>query len=250
MLRVKRFVVFAVTVVIASAALSFWVIPQTGQESREALVPPPLASARSASGAGGITTAVNVTRNPDAEWLIEASGHTGIPERALRAYVAAVTAAHDSSPQCGIGWNTLAAIGSVESDHGRHGGGSLNVAGQATGQVVGPSLDGAGFAAIKDTDRGVLDGDAEWDHAVGPMQFIPSTWDYAGRDGNGDGVADPFNIDDAALSAAGYLCARGGDLTTSRGWTAAIYAYNQSDAYLQEVRQRAVRYARETGTGG
>jgi membrane-bound lytic murein transglycosylase B len=63
-------------------------------------------------------------------------------------------------------------------------------------------------------------------------------------------VADPFNIDDAALSAAGYLCARGGDLTTSRGWTAAIYAYNQSDAYLQEVRQRAVRYARETGTGG
>jgi hypothetical protein len=208
-LRVKRFVVFAVTVVIASAALSFWVIPHTGQESRGALVPPPLASVRSASGAGGITTAVNVTRNPDAEWLIEASGHTGIPERALRAYVAAVAVAHDSSPQCGIGWNTLAAIGSVESDHGRHGGGSLDVAGQATGQVVGPSLDGAGFAAIKDTDGG-----------------------------------------DAALSAAGYLCARGGDLTTSRGWTAAIYAYNQSDAYLQEVRQRAVRYARETGTGG
>jgi len=37
------------------------------------------------------------------------------------------------------------------------------------------------------------------------MQFIPSTWQLAGRDGNGDGTADPFNIDDAALSAATCL---------------------------------------------
>jgi len=82
------------------------------------------------------------------------------------------------------------------------------------------------------------------------MQFIPSTWELAGRDGNGDGEADPFNIDDAALSAAGYLCAHGRDLTAANGWTEAIYSYNQSDAYVDQVRGQATSYAEKTGTTG
>ena len=195
----------------------------------------------------GITSAVNVTPNADARWLIQAADQTGIPARALRAYVAAAAAANNSTPLCGIGWNTVAAVGSVESAHGTHGGGSLDAAGQASGPIVGPSLDGNGFAAIADTDAGVLDGDARWDHAVGPMQFIPSTWQLAGRDGNGDGTADPFNIDDAALSAATYLCARGGDLSTAAGWADAIYSYNQSDPYVNHVRDRATAYAAQSG---
>lgn len=196
----------------------------------------------------GITTAVNVTPSPDAQWLIRAAAQTGIPARALRAYVAAAATANDSAPMCGIGWNTVAAVGSVESAHGTYGGGSFDTAGQASGPIVGPSLDGNGFAAIADTDAGVLDGDAHWDHAVGPMQFIPTTWQLAGRDGNGDGTADPFNIDDAALSAATYLCAHGRDLSTAQGWTSAIYSYNQSDAYLSQVRAQATAYAVKTGT--
>ena len=196
----------------------------------------------------GITTAVNVTPSADAEWLIRAAEQTGIPARALRAYVAAAATANDSAPMCGIGWNTVAAVGSVESAHGTYGGGSLNAAGQSSGPIVGPSLDGNGFAAIADTDAGALDGDARWDHAVGPMQFIPSTWQLAGRDGNGDGTADPFNIDDAALSAATYLCAHGRDLTTAQGWTDAIYSYNQSDPYIRQVRAQATAYAAKTGT--
>ena len=115
---------------------------------------------------------------------------------------------------------------------------------------MGPSLDGDGFAAIGDTDGGALDHDASWDHAVGPMQFIPSTWRLVGRDGNGDGTADPFNIDDAALSAATYLCARGRDLTTAQGWTDAIYSYNQSDAYIRQVRDQATTYAAKAGPAG
>ena len=75
--------------------------------------------------------------------------------------------------------------------------------GRRAGRSSAPASTANGFAAIADTDGGALDGDARWDHAVGPMQFIPSTWQLAGRDGNGDGTADPFNIDDAALSAAG-----------------------------------------------
>jgi membrane-bound lytic murein transglycosylase B len=85
---------------------------------------------------------------------------------------------------------------------------------------------------------------------VGPRQFIPATSQLVARDGNGDGTADPFNIDDAASSAATYLCAHGRDLTTAEGCTAAIYAYNQSDAYIRQVRDQATEYAVQAGAGG
>ncbi|MET3952433.1 lytic transglycosylase domain-containing protein [Arthrobacter sp. UYEF36] len=240
--------IFSLFAVALITAFSFWATRQPGAAARGALSAPPRAGAQLEMLSTGITTAVNVTPNPDAQWLIRATAQTGIPARALRAYVAAAATANDSAPMCGIGWNTVAAVGSVESAHGTYGGGSLNTAGQASGLLVGPSLDGVGFAAIADTDAGVLDGDARWDHAVGPMQFIPSTWQLAGRDGNGDGTADPFNIDDAALSAATYLCARGRDLSTAQGWTDAIYSYNQSDPYIREVRAQATAYAAKTGT--
>lgn len=229
-------------------AFSFWVAGQPGAvNTGKLLPPPPLAGVKLEAGHVRMATAVNVTASPDAQWLADAAAQTGIPSRALRAYVAASSSANASSPACGIGWNTLAAIGSVESGHGTHGGGSLDTAGQASGTIVGPSLDGQGFAAIPDTDGGVLDGDSRWDRAVGPMQFIPSTWRLVGRDGNGDGTADPFNIDDAALGAATYLCLHGRDLRSAQGWTQAIYSYNQSDAYIRRVKDKAVTYATVTG---
>ncbi|MET3720633.1 MULTISPECIES: lytic transglycosylase domain-containing protein [unclassified Arthrobacter] len=246
-LRLKRLLVFCVFAICVITAVSFWALRQPG--AGEAL-PPPRSEAKLEAISTGIAPAVNITRNADAQWLLQAAAQTGIPARALRAYVAAAGAANYSAPGCGIGWNTVAAIGFVESAHGAYGGGSLTPAGQASGPIVGPSLDGNGFAAIADTDAGALDGDARWDRAVGPMQFIPSTWKLAGQDGNGDGKADPFNIDDAALSAAGYLCAHGRDLTTANGWTGAIYSYNQSDAYVGQVRDRATSYAEKTGTAG
>ncbi|AXJ10916.1 lytic transglycosylase domain-containing protein [Arthrobacter sp. PM3] len=250
MLRLKRLVVFTLFAVCAITAFSFWVIRQPGADTHGVLSAPPQAGAKLEMLSAGITSAVNVTPSPDAQWLIGAAAETGIPARALRAYVAAAVTANESAPACGIGWNTVAAVGFVESGHGTYGGGSLNTAGQASGPIVGPSLNGAGFAAIADTDAGALDGDARWDHAVGPMQFIPSTWQLAGRDGNGDGVADPFNIDDAALSAATYLCGHGRDLTTAQGWTDAIYSYNQSDPYIRQVRAQATAYAAKAGTAG
>ncbi|MEE9095090.1 lytic transglycosylase domain-containing protein [Pseudarthrobacter phenanthrenivorans] len=243
MLRVKRFVVFSLFVACVSAAFSFWLVRQPGAEASAVMAAPPRAAVKLAAGAPGITTAVNVTSSPDAQWLADAAAQTDIPLRALQAYVNAAATANISNPGCGIGWNTVAAVGFVESGHGSHGGGSLSPTGQASGAIVGPSLNGAGFAAIPDTDGGALDGDPRWDHAVGPMQFIPSTWRLAGRDGNGDGIADPFNIDDAALSAADYLCGHARDLTTAQGWTDAIYSYNQSDAYIRQVRSQATTYA-------
>jgi membrane-bound lytic murein transglycosylase B len=246
-LRLKRLAVFCVFAICVITAGAFWVLRESGADAGTALPPPPpRAAVKLETLSTGLATAVNVTRNADAEWLVQASAQTGIPARALRAYVSAAGAANHAAPGCGIGWNTVAAIGFVESAHGAYGGGSLSAAGQATGPIVGPSLDGDGFAAIADTDAGVLDGDPLWDRAVGPMQFIPSTWKLAGQDGNGDGKADPFNVDDAALSAAGYLCAHGRNLSAANGWTAAVYSYNQSGAYVDQVRRQATSYAEET----
>ncbi|MDT7766864.1 MAG: hypothetical protein QOC63_6284, partial [Mycobacterium sp.] len=102
-------------------------------------------------------------------------------------------------------------------------------------------LDGTnGNLEIVDTD-GVDDPD--YARAMGPMQFIPETWKLYGVDANNDGVISPDNFDDAALSAAGYLCWRGKNLASPRGWMDALRAYNHSDQYARTVRDWATAYA-------
>jgi hypothetical protein len=75
-----------------------------------------------------------------------------------------------------------------------------------------------------------------WDRAVGPMQFIPSTWAKWGSDGNVDGQLDPSNVYDASLAAARYLCAANRDLGTPAGLDEAVLSYNHSTSYLSLVR--------------
>lgn len=158
----------------------------------------------------------------------------GIPGRVLAAYRSAVKDLAAESPGCGIRMPLLAAIGRVESGHAR--GGALDGAGRTRTPVLGPRLDGGpGVAAIHDSDGGAWDGDRTWDRAVGPAQFIPSTWRRWGSDGNGDGARDPHQIDDAWLAAGRYLCAAGGDLTRGAGIRRAVLAYNHSDSYLELV---------------
>lgn len=69
--------------------------------------------------------------------------------------------------------------------------------------------------------------------AVGPMQFMPSTWAVYGADGDGDGVADPHNPADALAGAARMLCANGG--ADAAGLPSALWNYNHSDDYVREV---------------
>jgi hypothetical protein len=158
----------------------------------------------------------------------------GIPVTVLSAYRDAVAALNTTEPGCHIPVALLAGIGKVESGHAR--GGRVSADGTAVGPILGPVLDGvAGTAAIPDTDGGVLDGDTVWDRAVGPMQFIPSTWRRWASDGNGDGRQDPENIFDASLASARYLCAGGRDLSTSTGVASAILSYNNSTHYLRLV---------------
>lgn len=183
---------------------------------------------------------------PDPTWLSQVSQATEIPERALAAYASAQIRLAAEQPTCRVGWNTLAGIGAVESGHGSFGGAVLLEDGTTDRDIVGPALNGQGFRAISDTDGGRYDGDAVWDRAVGPMQFIPQTWQQWAADGNGDGVAHPGQIDDAVLAAARYLCVSG-DLARAEVWRRAIFSFNHSDEYVAAVATRATAYAERAG---
>ena len=182
----------------------------------------------------------------DPVWVQQTAETTEIGDRALSAYANAATLVAAEFPECRIGWNTLAGIGFVESVHGTIYGSSLDASGNAAPAIIGIALDGVSTMAIPDSDGGALDGDTEWDRAVGPMQFIPSTWVIWGSDGNGDGVKDPQNIDDATYSAARYLCGIGGDLADPERWIAAVAAYNNTVEYNHLVADAADNYARLT----
>lgn len=184
-----------------------------------------------------------IAQLPDPEWVGATAAELGIPARALAAYAGASIRLSVTSPDCGLGWNTLAGIGEVESMHGSYGGSALDGDGLVDPPIIGIPLDGGpGVMEIPDTDNGELDGDNEWDRAVGPMQFIPETWDWIGQDGNMDGVADPQNIDDAALSAADMLCRTSGETVTDTGWNEAVTTYNRSVQYARDVAGHATRY--------
>lgn len=197
-------------------------------------------SARSSTRAAG--TAVPQV---SASWLRRTATAAGLPEVALQAYARAELQAPAS---CHLGWTTLAGVGWVESQNGTLGGRTLQADGHSSSPIIGPPLDGTHHTqAIAATPEStVWHGDPTWDHAVGPMQFLPSTWEQWAADGDGDGVADPNDIDDAALAAAGYLCADGHDLATAQGWTDAIVSYNHDQAYLDAVHAAAVTYAQRT----
>jgi hypothetical protein len=103
----------------------------------------------------------------------------------------------------GLPWTVVAAIGRVETNHGR------NVAVSSAG-------------------------------ALGPMQFMPPSWRAFGIDADGDGVADVMNPVDAVHSAAVYLCRHGGgNPATLRD---AIFAYNRAGWYVDLVLGHAGRY--------
>ncbi|MFJ9640532.1 lytic transglycosylase domain-containing protein [Streptomyces sp. NPDC101178] len=172
------------------------------------------------------------------------SAEAGIPASVLAAYKQAERTVTTTDPACRLPWQLLAAIGKVESGQAR--GGQVDANGTTPTPILGPALNGQGFALIKDTDGGAYDGDAVHDRAVGPMQFIPSTWAVWGQDANGDGRKDPNNIYDAALAAGRYLCAGGRNLAVAADLDRAVLSYNQSTEYLRTVRSWFAYYQRGT----
>lgn len=240
-------VLAAAATVSAVAAVGYLLLPQfqpadveiTRTGAPMALADEPAPATSAPARRGGLV-------EPADGWVQETAVRTGVPAQAVRAYARASLAV---PADCGLGWTTVAGIGWVESHHGTLGGRVLGADGRSSTLVLGPALDGSGdFAAIPATADGTaLHGDARWERAVGPMQFLPSTWAQWAADGDGDGTSDPGDLDDASLAAARYLCHAGGDLRSVSGWTAAVRAYNRSDAYVRAVNVAANAYASPEG---
>src|SRR5689334_17859212 len=171
-----------------------------------------------------------------ADQVIAGASANGIPAAALAAYQRAAQVIDSADKGCNIDWTLIAAIGRVESNHGRYGGNTLDANGVSRPGIYGIPLDGSnGTSKIKDTDAGQYDNDPQYDRAVGPMQFIPSTWSVVGVDGDGDGKRNPQDIDDAALATAVYLCSGNEDLSTTKGQESSVYRYNHSQEYVDLV---------------
>lgn len=169
------------------------------------------------------------------------TGSNGIPQLVLSAYRQAAEYTAKADPKCRLPWELLAAVGRVESGHAN--GGQVSTTGTALTPILGPRLDGTrSTMAIRDTDKGTLDFDTEFDRAVGPMQFIPTSWKAYAMDGNKDGKKDPQNVYDATLTAARYLCAGDRDLSTEAGLDKAIFSYNRSPEYVRSVKAWTVFY--------
>lgn len=170
-------------------------------------------------------------------------GRQGIPGIADAAYTTAEQILAEGNPECGMPWTVLAGIGRVESTHMYDG--AADADGNALQPVLGPLLDGslAGNNVIGDSDGGALDGAADYDRAVGPMQFLPQTWAHYAADANGDGIADPQNYFDATLTAGKYLCDGGLDMRDPVQQSRAILRYNNSMAYVANVMAWSQSYA-------
>ncbi|RJO80385.1 lytic transglycosylase [Nocardia panacis] len=163
------------------------------------------------------------------------AGPLGMPGVAMAAYQAAERTLAKENPVCEMPWSMLAGIGQVESHHGY---GKVDAEGYPLSPIYGPVLDGSlsGNHVVHETDGGELDGGMQtYARAVGPMQFLPETWRHFAADGNGDGIADPQNMFDAALTAGKYLCDGGLNMRDPAQQTKAILRYNNSMAYVANV---------------
>ncbi|WP_074314781.1 lytic transglycosylase domain-containing protein [Micromonospora cremea] len=184
-----------------------------------------------------------------AGWAQQVGAKVGVPPTAMQAYGYAELVLAQTNRSCALSWTTLAAIGQVESGHGAANGARLGQDGKALPQIIGLPLDGRdGRMRIIDTDRGLLDQDTSFDRAIGPMQFIPTTWQEIGADADNDGVKDPHDLDDAALAAGNYLCKNSRNLSIPGDWWNAILSYNDVRRYAQDIYDTANRYGRASHT--
>lgn len=184
----------------------------------------------------GVTIIVSVFGDAGAAAAAAPEHLPGIPDPALKAYTTAVSQAGQYSPPCkGLTWADLAAIAQVESSQGA--GHTIGDDGTVTPPIYGIRLDGSspGTQIVYDTDQGTLDGDPVYDRAVGPFQLLPATWREVWSGLGKGGSGNPQNFYDAALVAAVYLCGDGNDLSQRAGLSAAIFRYNHSQQYVDQV---------------
>jgi len=214
--------------------------------AREALQA--LSAERPAAVDGEVATAADVAAErvayEEARVLATVDG-VEFPLVALDAYFRAAGTIASERPGCRVRWWGLAGISRVEGHHGTYGGTTLGPNGDTSRRIIGIQLNGTNeTAVVGDSDGGALDGDPDFDRAVGPMQFIPQTWLRYQADGNEDGTRSPFNLYDATLAAASYLCTSSLGLDDDAGLRAAYFSYNHSVTYVDSVLGYARLYER------
>ncbi|MEU9704480.1 hypothetical protein [Streptomyces sp. NPDC047981] len=243
----QGFAAVAIAATVVAVTLGVQSDPQPAGAAEEQLDPGSQAVSRPFTKPSGSAIAPNVAppaASGGSRTVSTKGGHVSLPAVVHQAYLNAQGRLATTQPRCHLTWAILAGIGQVESNQAR--GGAVDASGTTLTPILGPALNGAGFASISDTDDGRLDGDTRWDRAVGPMQFIPTTWAVWGTDGNQDGVASPHNIYDAALAAGRYLCANGRDLSDPKQLRAAILSYNRSSEYADTVTGWIARFSGAT----
>ncbi|MCV6979676.1 lytic murein transglycosylase [Mycolicibacterium pulveris] len=198
-----------------------------------------LAAVPSAGSPVGVSHVVG----PPPPAAVSAPGVVHIPPLALKAYQNADGVMARAMPGCGVSWNLLAGIGQIESRHAF--GGKTDDRGTAVDPIFGPTLDGS-LPGNEIIVAGRSNGRTVYARAMGPMQFLPSTWTLFASDGDGDGNADPQNLFDSTLAAANYLCSGGLNLRDRSQLISAVMRYNNSMAYTLNVLGWAEGYA--TGT--
>ncbi|MGY6651350.1 C40 family peptidase [Amycolatopsis sp. TRM77291] len=167
-------------------------------------------------------------------------GHVpGIPDIMLTAYQQGAQRIGGIRPACaGMRWSILAGIAEVESRHAS--GRTIAPNGDISPPILGPALDGSGVGGNRTPIRNP---DGTFARAVGPFQFLTTTWAGVEQDGNDDGARNPHNAFDAALGAAAYLCGTGPrDLKDEGQLRAALLRYNASQTYVTQVLARIERY--------
>lgn len=204
------------------------------------------------SGTVGAMAALTAAQEDTGAGDFTGGSSADIPPRMLAAYKKAAQLIGKQSPKCrGMRWPVLAGIAKVESQHaaGRTIAGNGDILPRIYGVLLNGSGAGGNTTVFPDTDNGRWDGTASGERAVGPFQFLPSTWDSNGRDASGDKSADPHNADDAALGAAVYLCGRGRNLAERDQLKKAIYQYNRSTAYVANVTGWIDQYTADAKSG-
>jgi hypothetical protein len=170
-----------------------------------------------------------------------------VPERALAAYQRAAAVMAPADAECHLSAELLAAVGRVESDHGRYAAWRLGPRARMFPTLIGSPVPATSRQApaspVADTDGGVFDHDAAADHPLGPLQLLPGVWRQVAVDGDGDGNRSPDDLDDAALGLAIALCDGDLDLATPAGQDEALARLNIRPRYLRAVEAFRSAYA-------